>query len=333
MSVAGTNFFHDSLSDLEGICESAGVKMAYHVGLLDVIPRRGLLRQYRILVKHLKFCWHLRKRQSSEEIQFIREFSNIPLWIGFRLFGIRGDRICLLIHHNFQWALNRKLNRVAFRSLQRRGCHFLFFEVIPEAYLHDFGMVSGRCHAIPHPVKEPISVEAAPQYTAGLIGTWKSGGESLKAFRQLSSVESMESILVGASNIEEAKGELEASPLPVEFIDTTLPDEFDRAFRACRLVYLAYPQSHYHYRASGLLSDAVRNRVPVLIPDYPVMHQQMSWPVPVGKAFSDEQSFAKILTALLKDRDTTGFDFDGHAAARGASALRIHMKKIFEEML
>jgi hypothetical protein len=324
--MSGTGFFHDCLSDFGLILNQSGLDMALHVGLLDVPCRKKGMRQLKIFGKHWRCFSKIKRAPTPEHGHFIREFSTVPTWFCIKVLRIPAEKFTLLVNHNFQWALGRRWNRMAFRDLQKMGVRYLFFEFVPEAALATIGMTAERCMAIPMPIKTLNAKPDSFEFTVGLIGRWTS--ESKRAVKKILHSKGMERLLIGASNIREAERDWGDCSDQIWFQDTTDFEDFDKAIQSCRIIYFPYAEELYRYRASGLLTDAVRNQVPVLVPDYPMLRHQVETPVKIGYVHRQDETFSHALARMFDET----YDFDGYARERSVGALAALFKTLWGEI-
>lgn len=320
MSAPG--FFHDCLSEFGRILDLAGLQMTLHTGLLDVPSRKPGLRQWQILRKHWLCVRQIKKTSPAGQGHLLREFSTIPLWICLVCLRLPANRLTLLVNHNLQWALTRRLNRLAFRDLQKRGARLWFFEFVPEAALQKIGMNLDGCVALPIPVKDRNSIQVTAEFDVGLIGRWTAANAA--AVREILSDGGVTRLLIAAPNIREAVRDLAVWADRLTFRDTTAPADFDRAIQSCRMIYFPYPEALYYYRVSGLLTDAVRNRVPVLVPDYPMLRHQVETPVRIGQVYERGEEFSRARVRVCG----TEYDFGAYAAGRSADAVAARLKQL-----
>ncbi len=324
--MSNPSYFHDCLSGIGEIIRLSELNMDLYTGWLDVSSRKKGPRQLQIFRKHWQGMRKIMHSSKPANGYFLREWSTIPLWLCMKIFRLEGNDFTLLVHHNLQWALERKWNRRAFQCLQKMGVHLLFFEFVPEEVLVSIEMTTDNCSSLPMPITKLNSVAPIKSCTVGLIGTWSAN--SLGALENLLKSEGVERVLIGASNVELAEKELSGREERIEFRDTTLPADFDAAIQACQVIYLPYPEDLYRYRVSGLLTDAIRNRVPVLVPDYPMLRHQVEWPVSVGQIIQEGELLAEALDRILSKT----FDFEKYAEDRSEVVLGDMLKKAFGEV-
>jgi len=324
-------FFHDSLSDFDEICRLNAPNVSLYKGLLDVKVKTKPFRQILIFWHHLRFWWYLIRHSDGDQVILVREFSNVPMWM--ISFGCRRalPRLLLLNHHNLQWALHRRWNRKAMSSLQRRGANFLFFELVPGVALKQIGMTENGCYAIRHPVKPMRERRGARDHDVGFFGIWKNDGETKAILRALLNDPSAPKILIGAPNIEEARNDLGDEALSMTFVNTAAPEIFHATMQRCRWICLPYARETHEYRVSGLLSDAVANHVSVLIPDYPMLSEQMNWPEPTGMMLNvDEKHHLSKLCLSESGIDSQAFRL--HCEERSAQKLAKTLEGILENI-
>lgn len=323
-----TGFFHQCLKDFRYIVEHSHPPegMGYTEGIMDVRYRRPPLRQVAMLWTHLRACMAIRPEVRSGRDWFLREASTLPLYLGMILTGVPGRRLVLLVHHNYQWASTGFMERIAFRGLIRRGVRLLFLEAVPPAGPLLKGAV---CASVSFPLTDRMEHRVSADHDAGLIGRWKRSG--IPFVRQLLDIPGVDRLLVGASNIADAERDLEAFADRITFRDTREQAAFDLAFQSCRVVVLGYERDLYAYRASGLVMDAVRNQVPVVVPDFPVFCRQISWPEKVGEVYGKSLGVQEAVKRAMAGIESGVYGFDAHAEKRSISSVSTELSRVWGE--
>lgn len=326
--------YHGSLSPLKEACRIAGI--LYADDLMCACRASGpaavLLRKAGVAYRHLRFAVRVLCTGRNRTV-LVRDFSNIPLALIFPLLRPFRARLLFIVNHNLQWALNRPLERAAFRRLGRLGCRFVFFEIIPQEGLRRIGMNAHGCFALPHPVP---SVEYRREScrgicTAGVPGEYRPEKGTDELIRMLLALP-LEKIRICVPN---AAGFRQRSPFAahpgVEVVDTASPSAYRQAVAACDVIVLNHPASGYEFRASGLIADAAAAQVPVIVPELPVLEAQISRPVSVGECFTAPGRLADAFMKTDQNLRAGMYRFEDYARARTPAALAELLRRMTGE--
>ncbi|GEM_PF-5121646 len=310
-----SSYFHDVLTGLEDIAEVWPGPCRFEDGLLNVGAAHPVLRRGRIFHRHWNFAGSL-QTADERELRVVREFSNVPLAVSLWMKNCFPTRLSLMMHHNLQWACMNRTEAAALRFLVRRGISFVFMEQVPTQAMVDLGLNTDRCCAIPLPVANltpPVSAEPSSRFTVGLMGSWGPERGHERALGVLLEMKEVSGIVIGVPNPGSVP---ECRDPRIQVVDTSSPQAFDRAIRACDAVVLNYGRSQYENRASGLVSDAAARCVPVLVPDFPVLRHQVSSPVQVGEVFASTDEMEKGLLQIKSASEAGAYDFQTYIRER-----------------
>lgn len=316
--------FHGALSPLQEACRAAGI--LYTDDLMQASRSSGgllsvLLRKADVAYRHARFALRV-LRPGKDRSMLIREFSTVPLAVIFPLLRPSRNRLFFVVNHNLQWALQRPLERAAFRLLGRLGCRFVFFEIMPGEGLRRIGVKAENSLVIPHPVAEGSCLRTRPGgiVTVGVIGEYRreKGMDDLLGTLVLLPWR----ILLGVPNGEEFRKHSPFGRHPrLEIIDTAQQDAYRRAIAGCDVMILNHPASGYQFRASGLVADAAAAHVPAVVRRLPVLDAQISRPVRIGESFDGPEGLAVALKKTDENLCAGQYDFHAYCAARSAQAL------------
>jgi hypothetical protein len=107
-----------------------------------------------------------------------------------------------------------------------------------------------------------------------------------------------------------------------ELIDTGDAAGYAAALDRCDVVILNYRQDRYYYRVSGVAADAIARRAIVVCPDFPLMRNQLTQPLPVGTLFGSLGDLERAIhEALTLGLGTQPDAWSTHEAARGPAAI------------
>lgn len=326
--------YHGSLSPLKEACRIAGISYADDLmcPCRSSGPAAVLLRKAGVAYRHFRFAVRVLCTGRNRTV-LVREFSNIPLALVFPLLRPFRARLLFVVNHNLQWALNRPLERAAFRRLGRLGCRFVFFEIIPQDGLRRTGVDAQNCFALPHPVPDSGCRRSNPDgiLTAGVVGEYRPEKGTDELIRMLLALP-LKKIRICVPNAAVFRRHSPFATHPgVEVVDTASPDIYRQALAACDVIVLNHPSAGYEFRASGLIADAAAAQVPVIVPELPVLAAQISRPVAVGEWFKTPSCLADALMKADQNLRAGRYRFEDYAQARTPAALAERLRRMTGE--
>lgn len=323
--------YHGSLGPLKEACRIAGILYAGDLMCFcrSSGPAAVLLRKADVAYRHFRFAVRVLCAGRNRTI-LVRDFSNIPLALIFPLLRPFRARLLFIVNHNLQWALNRPLERAAFRLLGRLGCRFVFFEIIPQDGLRRIGMNAHNCCTLPHPVPS-VEYRRASCHgicTAGIPGEYRPEKGTDELIRILLTLPLKKlRVCVPNAAVFRRRSPFAAHP-DVEVVDTASPADYRQAVAACDVIVLNHPASGYEFRASGLIADAAAAQVPVIVPELPVLEAQISLPVSVGECFKTSGRLADAFMKTDQNLRAGTYRFEDYARARTPAALAERLRSM-----
>jgi hypothetical protein len=87
--------------------------------------------------------------------------------------------------------------------------------------------------------------------------------------------------------------------LKVTLLDTTRQQDYLDILKTIDILVTDYDRDSYFYRASGVISDGGSCGCYILANDYPVIRQQITWPVSIGQVFSSLDELESLLDQAI----------------------------------
>jgi len=264
----------------------------------------------------------------------IREFLTLPLLMISPLIFSQRKRLWFLCHHNIAVAANNFGHRWALKFLQKIGFRFIVFEnksawkVVDQ---HDVSLSSVRAIPIPLPqiTTKALSGEVKNKLIKiGFVGNYRKEKSPIWALQALELELELGdagalagcSLLLGTSDPELRSRFSEVA----QVIDTNSYQAYLAALHACDVVVLPYDPVAYAYRTSGVLAEAIACGCAVVVPDVPILREQVFEPALVGACYADCDGIVEAVrsaVALVRDSNFQAA-IESHRVYRGTESIR-----------
>ncbi len=324
--------YHGALEELGVACNMAQTDICFIRNPLVGISFRSLSREAllgRILwktgvfLRHLVLLWRIWLRARYRVI-LLREFSSWPLLIVIPLLLPLRRKLVFTVNHNLQWAMRSKVERFAFRMIERLGFRFLFFELQDQSASQRLGMRPDFHWRIPHPVAErKHSANRCRVFTVGMVGHYRPEKGIDDALSMLLEKQVPYRVLVGVPNMEEFMklSRFGKKLHGFELRDTSDLMDYYAALAECDVVLLSYTSDGYRFRASGLVADAAACGAAVLVPNFPTIRHQAEFPVPIGRCYGTMAEVPSLLNDMSSRIDVYKNAIMEYVAHRSGAAL------------
>lgn len=253
------------------------------------------------LLTPLFLAWQLHKNR-DKDIVFVREFLTIPLLLAVPVLWPYRRNTLFVITHNSQMAHLRTRDRLAFKLLLRLRFRFVALEsdegvrALNVNYYERQLLTLPLAHYGAIQLKEHNKQEG--RITVGIIGRMRPEKNINSLFGILEELNNNDriNILIGCDN----KNLLdEGTKRGFQVLDTTRPEDYDKALRLSDIVLLNYDAKRYFYRDSAMIADALFRGTYVVCPDYPTFRAQVSVPTTVGSTFRSMEDIPNAIRAAI----------------------------------
>lgn len=326
---------HMGLSILSTVARTLAGVVVLRVPM-HVPERYKTFRSSQVVSLAFKFLGHILlikriARVPSGEI-VIREFLTLPLLIISPLLFLQRKRLWFLCHHNIAFAAKNTSHRWALKFLRKAGFRFILFEnkLAWKAVEQDEVPVSS-VYVIPGPLPQITSKSHSGDtvnktVTIGFVGNYRKEKSQIWALQALQQEMGDDgalagcSLLLGTSDTELRNRFSEVA----QVIDTNSYQAYLAALRACDVVVLPYDPAAYAYRISGVLSDAVACGCAVVVPDIPILREQVFQPALVGACYADPSGIVEAVRSAASLSRDANFQaaIESHRVYRGTESIR-----------
>lgn len=290
-----------------------------------IIPTK-LTHQLHLILSHQALISRIKGRP-GDDLTGIGEFVTVPLLLAApRLWRWR-RRILCFINHNLQAAHAKRADRWAFKLLLTVGFKFGLLE--SAAGIAELGVKldSARFLVLPHAIDavdpdRPSARPAQARMKVGVIGRYrpeKGIDRLLHALVDAKRTGLLDVEMVLGCPEQEARERWSGSDLNV--VNTATFALYQDALSACDVVVLNYERDRYFYRSSGVITDAVALGTAVVCPDFPILRQQVTHPVPVGATFDGLDDLVSAIGRALAIAKWDRRNFDRYVEARQLSLI------------
>jgi hypothetical protein len=288
-----------------------------------------LAKAIEIITIHLNMGQQIRQAKSQDGV-ILQGFCTECMVLTHLVSGGHTENVYLLVHHNIQQATQNGWARWGMHWLHRLGYKFIVNESAQALAAIGFDTTAIAQHvSLPHPVVEiPVAPMAFPGHPRasrrqkiGVIGQIRAGKQAILTIQQLLPLQtSLYFTLVIGTDDFAALDEIDCTG--AELINTSNHHDYLSALATCDLVVLNYEASRYFYRCSGVVADAIGTSTFVICPDFPLIHEQVMEPEPIGVLYQHMGEFElAIEKALMLARLSDRRCFEAHFIARSAVSM------------
>lgn len=107
----------------------------------------------------------------------------------------------------------------------------------------------------------------------------------------------------------------------IELVDTTTQVQYSSFLKSLDILVGFYEKESFYYRCSGVLNDAASAGCFIVVPDYPVLSQQISYPVKVGETYSGIDDLENALDRSIAYLSVNSIDFEAWRKSRYDDAI------------
>lgn len=297
------------------------------------VPRRHVI-SLRDWLGHLWLIPFVISNRQADLI-LIKGFRTNLLLISFCLLWPWRQKLLAVIHHNLQLAYQNRYERRLAWMFRAGGC-FAFLE--SNMGLRELGFEPNPKQFVTLPI--PIMVTQNPPRLAsntdkepiiGVIGRdlkEKKTDDLLEHLYKLHLRGELPGQLLFASDNEELLELWESRQILTR--NTRSYQEYLRALKYADIAVLGYDRSHYYYRSSGVISDAVAMGAAVVCPDFPVFRSQVKSPAAVGAVYASAAEICDAILAAIDIARTSPQNFEAWVKSRSHKAFGEQLDNFIE---
>lgn len=320
--------YHSSLQPIGEACRLAETGWACLLNPLVGLGEEGrLLWKGCVLLRHALLvirCWDACLHPHI----LVREFSTLPLLLVFPFLWPLRRRLFFVINHNLQWAARNRTERFGMASLAQMGARWALFETQELSGLTAFNIPSTRNLVLPHPVPGKTSGEKnSAREIIGVAGYYRPEKGMDELLRLLVRHFPDCDIVIGAAAPEKIK----EVPEKVRVVNTASDEDYRRMMAQCDVLVQNGARDSYFYRVSGPVADAASCGTAVVVPDFPLLRQQVLFPVPVGEVFQGLEKIPDAVRSALAKARSGQYHFEIYCAARTAQAVTDRLDEFSKE--
>jgi hypothetical protein len=243
---------------------------------------------------------------------FLFEAYNQHLLFLLPLLLLTRKNILIMLHGNQQFALHSRVKYWGLIYLKLFLVLFPQFKVIllelDDRLFPEFVRLPERSKIIiPHPIVTDITPRSTPgsRLTAtdkikiGIVGVIRADKPIAKLITKLQKyLENHSEVELIIGTPLKQKNEY-LKQLGVTIYDTTQEKDYFKTLQQIDILIANYDRDRYYYRPSGVISDAGSAGCYIIASDYPLIKQQINYPVPIGDTFTNlEELEEKINNAI-----------------------------------
>lgn len=291
------------------------------IKLTQAIPSYSLGLQIRREYRHIAMGVRAFKLKDIDSI-FVFELYNQHLLFLLPLLVLTGKKVFLTLHGNQQFAMTSKIKYLGFLYLKIYLKVFKKFKIInlevdDDVLPEKFRLPDSSKYIIPFPIISEIEPKLKPgerlsdnaKIKIGVVGMIRADKPVAQIIEKL-----QEYITSSQSNCELVIGTpFGQKPDYLDKIEATLYDttkekDYLKVLTEIDILVIHYEKDRYYYRASGVISDAASCGCYIIASDYPMIKNQVSYPVTIGATFSSFEEIGKLIDEAIIHLHSKGQD-------------------------
>ena len=236
--------------------------------------------------------------------------------------SLTNKEILIMLHGNQQFALNDKIKYLGLLYLKFYLKIFKRFKVIlleidDNILPAQVQLPSQSKIVIPHPCRSDFlpslkSGERLPddsQIKIGIVGIIRADKPIAQVIAKIQEYQQKADrnceLVIGTP-----KGQKPAylDKLALTLHDTTREEDYLRVLQEIDILVIHYDRDRYYYRTSGVISDAASCGCYIVASDYPLIKNQITYPIQIGTTFADFQDLGKALDRAIDHVRNQGQD-------------------------
>jgi hypothetical protein len=270
---------------------------SYSIGL-------QIRREYRHVAMGLR-AWRLNDIDSI----FVFEFYNQHCLLLLPLLALRGKRTFLSLHGNQQFAISSKIKYWGLLYLKIylklfKNLKVILLEIDDDIIPEKYTLPEYSKYIIPHPIISEVKPRLKPgerlaadiSIKIGVVGMIRSDkpiAQIINKIQQYIQSSANRCELIIGTPLKQKPSYLDK--IETKIYDTTKEEDYLKVLGAIDILVIHYDKERYYYRTSGVISDAGSSGCYIIASDYPVIRNQVHYPVSIGATFS---SFDEISDRL-----------------------------------
>ena len=206
--------------------------------------------------------------------------------------------------------------------------------VIPERYQ----LPDSSKYIIPHPIISEITPRLKPGErlatdtsikigVVGMIRPDKPVAEIINKIQQYIESSSHQCELVIGTPLGQKPTYLDN--IKATLSDTTKEEDYLKVLTQIDILVIHYDRQRYYYRTSGVISDAGSSGCYIIASDYPVIRNQVNYPVKIGSTFTNLDEIGNLIEQAIVHIKEKGQD--NHWQWREARTAKVIAQILFPD--
>ena len=277
----------------------------------------NLRREYR----HIAMGLRAFKLKDNDSILVFEAYNQHLLFL-LPLLALTRKEILIMLHGNQQFAINSKIKYLGLLYLKiylklTKKIKAILLEIDDDILPAKVQLPSQAKIIIPHPCRsdylpslklgERLSAEA--KIKIGIVGIIREDKPIARLITKIQEYQSQTDknceLVIGTPKQQKPAY---LDKLDIEFQDTTQEEDYIRVLQEIDILVIHYDKARYYYRTSGVISDAASCGCYIIASDYPLIKQQITYPISIGNTFTDFEQLDTILDNAIAHVLTYGQD-------------------------
>ena len=230
------------------------------------------------------------------------------------LLAFTRKEVLIMLHGNQQFAMNSKIKYLGLLYLKIylkliKKIKVILLEIDDDILPEEVQLPSQAKIVIPHPCRSDYLPSLKPgerlnndtKIKIGIVGIIRADKPIARLIEKIEEYQKQTKtnceFIIGTPK-EQKPDYLNKSTINLQ--DTTEEKDYIRVLRSIDILVIHYDRERYYYRTSGVISDAASCGCYIVASDYPLIKNQITYPVEIGTTFKD---FTELDRALDKAID------------------------------
>lgn len=265
---------------------------------------------------------------------YLREYSEI-YFLFFLLFPFLYKNLYIFNSHNIQFSTFSRVRRIFNGLLSHFGVKFVAFDCVScKDEIYQATRLKNLI-SVPHPADNKndskiISKFKKEDYTVGILLTDREDQDSQKMYKALNCFKQEPGFRLLVGSKKSCGAEVH------NIVSTSSSSEYYHFLRQLDFLLLPYKSNFYKYRVSGVLSDALSQRVIPVFPELPCLIEQATYSGKLlGISYNEELLKSNNVNELLMKIESFRWpeeeDFSGYIHGRMSKKLAFDFIKLINK--
>lgn len=284
----------------------------------------GSWRRLPLLVRNLfnplRARAHLVQAARRSRLVLLRDFLTVPFALWAPLLRNVAQRIALVTHHNLQRAATRRRDHAGLERLLALGFRLIVPESGAGLSALSRSVDERQVLVLPFGLSAPALQRRRECVVVSVLGADREEKGGADTVARVAGALGRRSVTLRVASRSQERLAI-ARREGWSTVDTTSAQAWESTLAESAVVVIDYRRESYYFRPSATVSDAATAGAAVVVPDFPVLREQVTTPLPVGATFGQEHSLGAALEVALRLGTGSEEPFSRYRAYRSPESI------------